>query len=407
MGGVYIVAAKRTPIGAFGGYASNMTAIELGVSAVQNMTKSIDFDAKIGGEVGLYAAFGCVLQAGVGQNPCRQVMLSSGLPDIFGAPKSTPTKGCVTTVTVNHVCGSGMTAVNQAYDAICLGKAEIAFAGGMENMSAAPYLLGKARFGYRLGNSDIIDHLQRDGLEDAYSQKPMVNLAEDVASEKKITRDDVEAYVRNSYEKAKNAAESGFFEEEIAPISKVTTKKETLLFAADEVLGKVIPEKIPLLAPVVSGGILTPATVSAIADGAASVILASDRTIMERGFTPLVRIVGYAYASTTPKDFTIAPVFATQRLCREVGWAVENVDLFEVNEAFATVPIIFSNELHVPFEKINTVGGACVYGHPLGCSGARIIVTLVYSMLRWSRKRGIATVCIGGGEGIAIALELP
>jgi acetyl-CoA C-acetyltransferase len=373
-----------------------MTTIDLGIECVRDMIKSVGFDAKIGKNGSIFTSFGCVLQSGLGQNPCRQVML--GVDEKFRN---------ATTITVNHVCGSSITAVNQAYDAICLGKVEVAFAGGMENMSAAPYLLNKARFGYRMGNGELIDHMQKDGLEDAYYKTPMVNLAESVASEKKITRDDVESYVLNSFEKAQIAVQSGVFAEEIATITKITKKQETQFFSSDEVLGKVIPEKFPKLAPVVPGGILTPATISALADGAASVILADEQAVARSGFVPLVRIVGYAYASTPPKDFTTAPVLATQRLCANVGWSIDMVDLFEVNEAFATVPIIFSRDLGVSFEKINVAGGACVYGHPLGCSGARIIVTLLYNMIRLAKKRGIATVCVGGGEGIAIALELP
>ncbi|MDR3285412.1 MAG: thiolase family protein [Holosporales bacterium] len=386
---VCIISAKRTPIGAFGGCFNDVSAIVLGAASLEKAVQSINLGEKIEKKQHFFAFFGCVLQAGLGQNPCKQVVSKVFSVDV----------NC-SSITINHVCGSGMTAITQAYDAIRLKKTQFAIAGGMDNMSRAPYLLEDVRFECKKEQGIVIDSMQFDGLEDAYNNLPMINLAEGTAKAQNINRAEIEAYVFNSFKNAQKAIKNGWFKEEIA---EVFVKKQ---ISEDEVFYKVIPEKFQKLKPVVSEGILTAATSSAIADGAASVILMEENAALKAGITPLARIIGYANSSVNPRDFTIAPVLAIERLCQEIGWNVNDAELFEINEAFATVPLFVAKNLKIPLKKINVSGGACVLGHPLGCSGARIIVTLIHNMRRLGAKKGIATICIGGGEGIAIAVEI-
>lgn len=390
---IFIVAAKRTPIGKFNGYASGIPVSDLCSQSIRVTADEICFNDKICNDEKIFAYYGCVLQAGVGQNPCRQAILKSGI------------NGTYSTVTINQVCGSGITSLNQAYNYLLNNKG-IAIAGGMENMSNAPYLLDKARFGYRLGGGAIIDHMQKDGLEDPYFCSSMISLAEGAAKDFDITRSDAESFALMSFERVNSAISKKFFENEITKVNKIGPKGENLEFISDEVVSQVLPEKFQKLKPIVEGGILTPATISAISDGAATIILCDEETLKEKGFTPLAKIKGFGYSSVPSKDFTKAPVFATKNLCEKLAWNLDDIDAFEVNEAFATVPIIFSKSLNVPFSKINISGGACSLGHPIGCSGARIIVTLINNLKVNNMKKGIASICVGSGEGVSIAIEI-
>jgi acetyl-CoA C-acetyltransferase len=350
-------------------------------------------------EAPLYSYCGCTLQAGLGQNPCRQIVGRALGRSVF------------TAMTINQMCGSGITAIILASNAIASRKTEIAIACGIESMSGAPFLLSKARFGYRKGNNELIDHIQKDGLEDAYYQQPMVYFAEETAKANNISREEAEEYALLSFSRARHAISNNFLSEEIVPIRKAAGREHEEsreeFYAVDECVARVIPKKFTKLRPVVPGGILTPATISPFADGAASLVITSEEMSLKCGAPTLAHIIGYAYSAVDPREFTKAPIPAIQQVCENVGWRLEDVDLFEVNEAFATVPLMVVRHLKIPLERMNVNSGACVYGHPLGCSGARIVVSLLYSMKRLKKKRGVAAVCVGGGEGIAIALELP
>jgi acetyl-CoA C-acetyltransferase len=394
--GVFIVAAKRTPIGAFGGAFRKTSAIDLGVCSLKGAAESLKLcwnGEQIPG-LDLFAFFGCALQAGVGQNPCRQVITKAGL--------STTTAAAIT---VNQVCCSGMAAISLACNSIHANETEVAIAGGMENMSQAPYLLDKARFGYRKWHGEIIDHMQRDGLEDAICGETMTSLAEKIAKKNNLSRGEVDQYLINSFDDIKSSIEAGCFCEEVVQVA-THCNSDAAIIKSDEVVKKVILEKIPKLSPAISGGVLTPATISALADGAASTILMSEHSINTTGVTPLARIAGYEYSKVEPENFTEATIFATRNLCKKIGWNLGDVSLFEVNEAFASVPLIFSKNLDIDIKNVNVSGGACILGHPIGCSGVRIVVTLVHNMIRLQKTRAVASICAGGGDGIAIALEL-
>lgn len=387
---IYLIAAKRTPISSFNGFAYDIPASDLGGRALRAAAKTIPG----GSEYTSAPIFmGCVLTAGLGQNPARQAALNAG----FSYENMT--------VTINHMCGSGLTAVVQAYNMIRSGNAEIAFAGGMENMTRTPYLLTQARAGSKLGHKEMFDHLMRDGLEDVYSHQTMLGLADSLSQKLKISRETQEAWARQTFYKALEAQNSGFFEAEIVPLNKHISNDQGSCLSFDEHLLKVKPKKFELLHTVLPGGVITPATSSPLADGAAALALSTAQFATTHDWPLLARIAGYAYVGGPSELFAQAPVRAIGKLCSQLDWDIDTVDLFEINEAFALVPILVQQAYKIPTDKINIAGGACSLGHPLGCSGARIIVTLVHNMIRCKAKRAIAAICIGGGEGAAIALE--
>ena len=330
---------------------------------------------------------GCVLPAGLGQAPARQAAMAGGMPD------------SVPCTTVNKVCGSGMKATMLAADLVAAGSADVVVAGGMESMSNAPYLLDKARSGYRLGHGKLIDHMFLDGLEDAYDRgRAMGTFAEDTAQHYQFTREAQDAYALESLQRARRAIAGGAFAGEIIAVDGV---------ADDEQPGKARPEKIPLLKPAFrEGGTVTAANSSSISDGAASLIVTRMSMADKHGFAPQAIIRGHASHAQEPAWFTTAPVFAIRKLLERTGWSVSETDLFEINEAFAVVPMAAMRELDLPHDKVNVNGGACALGHPIGCSGARVIVTLIAALRSNGLKRGIASLCIGGGEATALAIEL-
>jgi acetyl-CoA C-acetyltransferase len=384
---IVIVAAKRTPMGAFQGALANQTAPELGACVIAAAMAQ----AGLRGDQIDEAYLGNVLSAGVGQAPARQAVLKAGLPD--GVP-------CTT---VNKVCGSGMKAVMLAADGLRLGDTNIVIAGGMESMSRAPYLLDKARSGFRMGHQSVLDHMFLDGLQDAYEGQLMGHYAQQSADRAGLTRADMDAFAIASLERALAAQQSGAFKAELAPVMA----GDTLLLAEDEQPAKARPEKIPHLKPAFSKqGTITAANASSISDGAAALILMRAETAVQLGLPVLARLVGYQSHAAVPAEFTSAPVGAIHSLLAKVGWRVEEVDLFEINEAFAMVSLLAMAGCKLPHDKVNVNGGACALGHPLGASGARILVTLIHALRARGLKRGVASLCIGGGEATAVALEL-
>lgn len=388
---VVIVAAKRTPIGLFLGQLSAFTAPQLGAAVHEAILNDSALPAHAIDEV----ISGCVLQAGLGQAPARQAALLAHLPDSVRA------------TTLNKMCGSGMQAVIYAHDAIRAGSAHIILAGGMESMSRAPYLLDKARTGYRLGHGELKDHLLYDGLEDAYEPgKLMGAFAEETAELFEFTRDKQDAYAIESMTRAIATQQNGGFLDEIVPLTHLT-RHTTNVIAQDEGPDVNKIEKVSSLKPTFrKGGTITPASSSAIADGAASLLLMTERRAKELGLHPLARIVGHASHAQEPKWFTIAPVEAVRKLLKHIHWKTEDVDLFEINEAFAVVTLAAIQNLQLDPTRVNRHGGACALGHPLGATGARIIVTLLHALRRYKKTRGVATLCIGGGEATALAIEL-
>jgi acetyl-CoA C-acetyltransferase len=387
---VVITGAARTPMGGFGGDLADVPATELGGAAIAAAisaasVRSVDS-----------VVMGCVLSAGLGQAPARQAGFHAGLND--GVPA----------LTLNKMCGSGMQAAMIAFDQIRLGHGRVVAAGGMESMSNAPYLLPKMRRGARIGHGQVIDHMFLDGLEDAYDKgRLMGTFAEDCAEAFQFTREDQDAFAMASLECAIAAQVSGAFDDEIVPITLRRRGGETII-SADEQPGKARPEKIPHLKPAFrEGGTVTAANSSSISDGAAALVLSSQDHAEAEGLPIRARILGHATHAQSPGLFTTAPIPAVKKLLDRVGWATKDVDLWEVNEAFAVVPMAFMREIGVPREKLNVNGGACALGHPIGASGARIIVTLLHALEARGLKRGVAAICIGGGEGTAIALELP
>ena len=334
---------------------------------------------------------GCVLPAGQGQAPARQAGFNAGLGDDVPA------------TTLNKMCGSGMKAAMMAYDQIALGQSDTVIAGGMESMSNAPYMLPKMRGGARLGHGSVVDHMFLDGLEDAYDKgRLMGTFAEDCAEKYQFTRQAQDEYALGSLERALAAQKTGVFEGEIAPVT-VSTRKGDLTISEDEQPGKARPEKIPHLKPAFrEAGTVTAANSSSISDGAAALVLSSSASKAEGA---RARIIGHASHAHAPGWFTTAPVPAAQKLLSRIGWNIDDVDLWEVNEAFAVVPMAFMQEMNLPREKVNVNGGACALGHPIGASGARIMVTLLNALEKRDLKRGVAAICIGGGEGTAIAIE--
>ena len=388
---VVIAGAARTPLGGFQGAFKGVSAAELGATALRAALER----SRVGVGSVDEAVIGCVLTAGQGQAPARQAALASGLP--LGVPATT----------VNKMCGSGMMAAMLAHDRIVAGSAAVAVAGGMESMTSAPYLLDRARSGYRMGHHKVVDHMFLDGLEDAYDKgRLMGTFAEDCAEAFQFTRDAQDAFAIGSLRKAQQAIGDGSFADEIAPVI-VKDGGAAQSVHEDEQPGKARLDKIPLLKPAFrNGGTVTAANSSSISDGAAALVLMRGSDAEKRGVAPLAAIRGHATHAQAPAHFTTAPVGAIQKLCEKIEWNIRDVDLFEINEAFAVVPMAAMRELDLPADKVNIHGGACALGHPIGASGARIIVTLVSALRKHRLRRGIAAVCIGGGEATALAVEL-
>ncbi|MGR9453354.1 acetyl-CoA C-acyltransferase [Rhizobium leguminosarum] len=387
---IVIVGAARTPIGSFQGELKEATAPELGATAIRAALQRSRVEADAIEEV----VFGCVLPAGQGQAPARQAAIHAGLP--FATAAST----------VNKMCGSGMKAVMMAHDLIAAGSASVAIAGGMESMTNAPYLLDKARGGYRLGHGRVVDHMFLDGLEDAYDKgRLMGSFAEDCAEAYQFTREAQDNYAIASLTRAQKAIAEGCFESEIVPVTVKSGKAEQVA-SRDEQPGKAKLDKIPTLKPAFrDGGTVTAANSSSISDGAAALVLMRRSEAEHRGLKPLATILGHATHSQAPNLFATAPIGALQKLSDRTGLPLSEVDLFEINEAFAVVAMAAMRDLNLPHEKVNVHGGACALGHPIGASGARILVTLLAALERYDLKRGMAALCIGGGEATAVAIE--
>ena len=388
---IVIVGAARTPMGAFQGDFSSLAAHDLGGAAIRAAVQRAGISPDLVTEV----LFGNCLMAGQGQAPARQAGFKGGLPKSAGA------------VTLSKMCGSAMRAAMFANDMLIAGSHEVLVAGGMESMTNAPYLLPKARGGYRIGHDRIFDHMMLDGLEDAYEAgRSMGTFGEDCAAKYSFTRAEQDAFATASVQRAKAATESGAFAAEITPVT-VKGRGGEVVVSIDEGPGKVKLDKIPSLKPAFKkDGTITAASSSSINDGAAALVMMKASTAAKLGCKPLARIVAHATHAQEPEWFATAPVGATQKALAKAGWAVGDVDLWEVNEAFAVVPMALMKELGVPHEKMNVNGGACALGHPIGASGARIMVTLMYALQARGLKRGLATLCIGGGEATAVALEM-
>jgi acetyl-CoA C-acetyltransferase len=388
---IVIASAARTPMGGFQGELSSLTAPQLGAETIKAALGKTAIDPADVSEV----LMGCVLPAGQGQAPARQAALGAGLPQ------------SVPCTTVNKMCGSGMKTVMMAYDSLHTRPGDIIVAGGMESMSNAPYLLPKARSGMRLGHSVVLDHMFLDGLEDAYDKgRLMGTFAEDTATHYQFTRGDQDAFALASLERAKRANMDGSFAGEIAPVT-VSLAKVQATIDKDEQPFSARPDKVPLLKPAFrDGGTVTAANSSSISDGAAALVLCRENEAQRRSVQPLARLVGIASHAQEPAWFTTAPIHAIRNLLDTVGWRTGDVDLYEVNEAFAVVAMAAMRDLGLPHEIVNVNGGACALGHPIGASGARIIVTLVNALKQRGGKRGVAGICIGGGEATAVALEV-
>ncbi|TCB66020.1 thiolase family protein [Acinetobacter sp. ANC 4178] len=387
---IVIVAGSRTAMGSFQGALSSLSAPELGAAVIQETLNRANVAAQDIDEV----IMGCVLPAGLKQAPARQAMRLAGVPDHVGA------------TTINKICGSGMKAVMQAADAICAGNAEIVMAGGMESMSNAPYLLPKARSGYRMGHGEIKDHMFQEGLEDAETGLSMGVLAQKMANKKGYTREQQDAFAIRSLTRAQAAIQNGFLQAEIAPVT-VSSRKGEVVVAQDENPLNANIDKIPNLRPAFAkDGTITAANSSSISDGASAMLVMSAEQAATRGLTPLAHIRATATNSQHPSEFTIAPVAAIEKVLKKAGWSVEDVDLWEINEAFAMVTMAAIDAFNLDPEKVNVNGGACALGHPLGSSGSRIILTLIYALKRLGKTKGVAALCIGGGEATAIAVEL-
>ncbi|MBU0921798.1 acetyl-CoA C-acyltransferase [Stutzerimonas sp. R40042] len=387
---IVIVSAARTPMGGFLGDLAGLSASELGAAAIRATLEraGVAFDAID------TVLMGCVLQAGQGQAPARQAALGAGLSQ------------AVQCTTLNKMCGSGMQALMLGHDQLLAGSAEVLVAGGMESMSNAPYLLQRARGGYRMGHGQVLDHMFLDGLEDAYERgRLMGTFAEDCAQSYGFTREEQDAFALESLRRAQQAMSAGHFADEIVAV-EAPVGRERRLIAADEQPPKAKPEKIPTLKPAFrDGGTVTAANSSSISDGAAALLLMRQSEAQKRGLSPLARIVAHAGHAQAPSLFTTAPVTAIRRVLERSGWGLDDVDLFEINEAFAVVPMAAMRELGIDHAKLNVHGGACALGHPIGASGARILVTLLAALQQRDLKRGLAAVCIGGGEATAVAIE--
>ncbi|WP_417529619.1 thiolase family protein [Marinobacter lipolyticus] len=387
---VVIAGSARTPMGGMMGSLSSVRSPELGAVSIKAAIERSGLQPADIQEV----IMGCVLPAGLGQAPARQASRASGIPD---------SSGCTT---INKMCGSGMQSVIMAHDQIKAGTNNVMIAGGMENMSQAPYLLPKARGGMRMGHGQVMDSMFLDGLEDAYEGGLMGVFAQRTADKFNITREAMDEFAIGSLNKSLAAIESGWFKPEIVPVSVPGRGGETVV-DTDEQPGKARPEKIPTLKPAFAkDGSVTAANASSISDGASALVLASAAEAESRGLTPQARIVAHATHARLPSEFTLAPIGSIEKVLKKAGWTVDDVDLFEINEAFAVVTLAAINELKLPAEKVNVYGGACALGHPIGSSGSRIIITLMNALKQRGLKRGVASLCIGGGEGTAVAIEL-
>lgn len=388
---IVIVSTKRTPIGDFQGGLSSLSAPQLATYCIKSILEDVSLSPKDMDEVIL----GCVLAAGLGQAPARQAALTAGLPQHVGC------------TTINKMCGSGMKAMMFAHDLLVAKGPSIMLAGGFESMSNAPYLLPKARKGYRMGHQSALDHMFVDGLEDAYESGTLMGVfAENTAAHFGFSREVQDNFALNSLEKAQTAAKEGAFETEIVPIT-VQNRKQSLTHRIDELPTNARPEKIPQLRPAFAkDGTVTAANSSAISDGASVHLMMRYSEAQNRHLTPLAIIKGHATHAHDPSKFTTAPIGAIQKLAQNTGWSLNDVDLFEINEAFAVVTLAAIKELNLPHEKVNVHGGACALGHPIGASGARIVTTLIHALKRRQLKRGIASLCIGGGEATAMAIEI-
>jgi len=391
MSNVVIVGAKRTPLGALLGQFTGVPATTLGATAIKAALAQSGVKPEAVSEV----IMGCVLPAGLGQAPARQAAIAAGIPVATGA------------LTINKVCGSGMKAVMLGHDAIKAGSAEIVVAGGMESMTNAPHLMMGSRTGIKYGTTEMLDHMAWDGLTNPYDKQAMGSFGELCSDKYGFTREDQDAFAAESVRRAQAAVAEGTFKDEIAPVT-VAGRKGDVLVDTDEQPGKCDVAKIPTLRPAFKkDGTITAASSSSINDGAAALVLMSEEDAKKNGATPLARIVAHSTHSQAPEWFTTAPVEAIRKVLDKAGWKVGDVDLFEVNEAFATVAMAPMKELGIAHGKLNVHGGACALGHPIGASGARLLVTLIHALKRSGGKKGVAALCIGGGEATALALELP
>ncbi|WP_323012014.1 acetyl-CoA C-acyltransferase [Castellaniella sp.] len=388
---IVIVSAARTPMGGMMGNLSGLSAHELGAIAIRAAVER----AGIAGDAVQEVIMGNVLQAGQGQAPARQAALGAGLP------KS------VACSTLHKVCGSGLKAVMLAHDIIKAESADVVVAGGQESMSNAPYLLLRGRQGYRYGHSTVYDHMAMDGLEDAYKRGTAMGVfAEDCASKYQFTREEQDAFSLESLRRARQATEDGSFQWEITPVTIAGRKGDTVI-DKDEAPYKAMPEKIPTLKPAFKkDGTITAANASSISDGASALVVMRESKATELGAKPLARIVGHTQFSHEPEWFTTAPVGAIQKLLAKTGWKAEDIDLYEINEAFAVVTMAAMKDLNLPHDRVNVHGGATALGHPIGASGARLLTTLIGALRKTGGKRGIASLCIGGGEAVALAIEM-
>jgi len=387
---VVIVAAKRTPMGGFQGSLADVSAPQLGATAIRAAVAASGLTAASIDEV----IMGNVLPAGLGQAPARQATLFAELPRSAGA------------TTINKVCGSGLKAVMLGHDIIRAGSAKTVVAGGMESMSNAPYLLKKARTGMRMGHDAVYDHMMLDGLEDAYEGKAMGCYAQATADDYGLGREAMDAFAISSLTRAQEAIKSGRFDDEITPVT-YSTRKGDVTVSIDEQPGKAMPKKIPGLRPAFAAqGTITAANSSSISDGAAALVLMSESDAKQQGLTPLARIVGHATHSQAPAEFTVAPIGAMNSLLAKLNWQVEDVDLWEINEAFAMVTMLAIQQMQLDPAKVNVHGGACALGHPIGASGARLLVTLIHALKQRQLSKGITSLCIGGGEAVAVAVEV-
>jgi acetyl-CoA C-acetyltransferase len=388
---IVIVGAARTPMGAFQSDFASLTASQLGAVAIKAAVERSGVKPELVEEV----LFGNCLMAGQGQAPARQALLKAGLPYSTGA------------VTLSKMCGSAMKATMMAFDSLLAGSNKVLVSGGMESMTNAPYLIPKARGGYRIGHGQIMDHMMLDGLEDAYEAgRSMGTFAEECSAKYGFTREEQDAFAIASVKRAQAATANGSFAWEVAPVT-VSTRAGDVVVEKDEGPLKAKLDKIPTLRPAFQkDGTITAASSSSINDGAAALVLMRESTAKELGLTPIAKILGHATHAQEPAWFTTAPVGAMQKLFTKIGWTAADVDLYEINEAFATVPMAAMKELDIPHDKVNVHGGACALGHPIGASGARIIVTLIGALKAHGKKRGVASLCIGGGEATAMAIEL-
>src|SRR5690554_1940096 len=387
---IVIVSGVRTPMGGFQGSLASLSAIDLGALVIREAVARAGIAAADVQEV----IMGCVLPAGLKQGPARQAALNAGLSSATGC------------TTINKLCGSGMKAVMQAHDALKAGSNQVMLAGGMESMSNAPYLIEKARGGLRMGHGELKDHMFFDGLEDARTGRLMGSFAQETADQYGLTREQMDAYAIESLNRAKHAIDNGSLASEIVPVTVTSRKGETLV-KDDEQPHNANIDKIPGLRPAFAkDGTITAANASSISDGASALVLMSESAANEKGVKPIARIVAHATQSQHPSEFTLAPIGAMQSVLAKAGWTKDEVDLYEINEAFAMVAMMPCDELELDVEKVNIYGGACAQGHPVGSTGSRIIVTLMNALKNTGGKKGVASLCIGGGEAVAVAIEM-